>query len=242
MSVRSFHSVFMVTVVAGAALGCYLVSLRVASERAALDQVQRQIFQTQYDIRMLQTEIGTRARLAQLERWNVRVLALSAPSADQILGDKFQLARMVTPETRPAIEAPLILATAPARVPEQPPTDSRATGAKPVRSSEIMHQAGLKVAPAQSGSARDSGQAVPDEANVPSLKQAGSSEQAGNTSRIAEARALPPHPSGVVKKTGEKTAKALTAAVTRTARTATIDPLAPLPTGESSSEGSRTDR
>ena len=39
MSGRSFRSVFMVASCAGAALGCYLVSLRVASERAALEEV-----------------------------------------------------------------------------------------------------------------------------------------------------------------------------------------------------------
>src|SRR3990170_6757100 len=100
MSVRSFHSVFMASVVAGAALGCYLVSLRVASERAALQEVETDIAVAQRDIRLLQTEIGTRARLAQLERWNVRVLSLSAPTADQILGDKFQLAKLVSPQER----------------------------------------------------------------------------------------------------------------------------------------------
>jgi len=105
MSVRSFHSVFMATAVAGAALGCYLVSLRVASERAALESVESQIVSTQADIRLLQTEVGTRGRLAQLERWNVSALALSAPTAGQILGDKFQLARLVEPEHKAAVEA-----------------------------------------------------------------------------------------------------------------------------------------
>ncbi len=120
MSVRSFHSVFMATAVAGAALGCYLVSLRVASERAALEQVESQIVQTQRDIRLLQTEIGTRGRLAQLERWNVRVLALSAPTADQILGDKFQLARLIRPEQKLKVDAPVVLATAPAPPQQRP--------------------------------------------------------------------------------------------------------------------------
>ena len=85
MSGRSFHSLFMVASCAGAALGCYLVSLRVASERAALEDVETRIVLAQRDLRVLQTEIGTRGRLAQLERWNVKVLALSAPSADQFL-------------------------------------------------------------------------------------------------------------------------------------------------------------
>ena len=81
MSAHGFKSVFMATSVVGAALGCYLISLNVASERAALENVEEKIVLAQRDIRVLQTEIGTRGRLAQLERWNVKVLALSAPSA-----------------------------------------------------------------------------------------------------------------------------------------------------------------
>ena len=38
---------------------------------------------TRRDIRQLQTEMGTRASLRQLERWNGEVLALAAPSAGQ---------------------------------------------------------------------------------------------------------------------------------------------------------------
>ena len=112
MSVRSFRSVFMVGGVAGAALSCYLVSLRVASERAALEDAETQIVLAQRDIRLLQTEIGTRGRLAQLERWNVKVLALSAPSADQFVADGFTLARLTQPETKPAVEAPVVYASA----------------------------------------------------------------------------------------------------------------------------------
>ena len=64
MSARSFHSVFMVASCAGAALGCYLVSLRVASERAQLEDVESHIVVAQQDMRVLQTEIGTRGRLS----------------------------------------------------------------------------------------------------------------------------------------------------------------------------------
>ena len=69
---------------------------------------------TQRDIRSLQTEIGTRGRLAQLERWNVKVLALSAPSADQLLGGSFELARLARPERKVEFDAPVVLAAAPA--------------------------------------------------------------------------------------------------------------------------------
>ena len=83
MSARGFGSLVWAGAVAGAALGFYLVSLRVASERAALEGVETEIAMAQRDIRLLQTELGTRGRLAQLERWNVRFIRLSAPSADR---------------------------------------------------------------------------------------------------------------------------------------------------------------
>ena len=148
MSVRSFRSVFMVGGVAAAALSCYLVSLRVASERAALEGVESEIVLTQRDIRLLQTEIGTRGRLAQLERWNVKVLLLSAPTADQFVPDGFQLARMTTPEPKPAVDAPVVYASAPAAPAPStlPPGEEQGRAAAPAR--RLMHEASLK-APAQ---------------------------------------------------------------------------------------------
>ena len=98
MSARGFGSVLSAGAVAGAALGFYLVSLRVASERAALEEVETEIALTQRDIRLLQTEIGTRGRLAQLERWNVKFIRLSAPNADQFVDGGFQLATLVAPQ------------------------------------------------------------------------------------------------------------------------------------------------
>ena len=93
MSSRSFRSVFMVASCAGAALGCYLVSLRVASERAQLEAVETRIVLAQRDMRVLQTEIGTRGRLSQLERWNAGAFALGAPAADQFLKSSLPAAR-----------------------------------------------------------------------------------------------------------------------------------------------------
>jgi len=114
MSAHGFKSVYMAASVVGAALACYLVSLNVASERAKLESVEEKIVLAQRDIRVLQTEIGTRGRLAQLERWNARFIRLSAPSADQFVEGGFQLAAMVRPDRRPVIQAPVVLAAAPA--------------------------------------------------------------------------------------------------------------------------------
>ena len=120
MSVRGFGHLFMGASVAGAALGCYLVSLNVASERAKLEAVEARIVDTQRQIRTLQTEIGTRGRLAQLERWNANFIRLSAPSADQILEGSFQLATMVRPPAKHAVDAPVVLASAPIETGKQP--------------------------------------------------------------------------------------------------------------------------
>jgi len=145
MSVRSFHSVYMAGTVAAAALGCYLVSLRVASERAALEGVETSIVDTQRDIRMLQTEIGTRGRLGQLEQWNASALDLSAPNANQFVKDGFQLATLIKPEPKPAVEAPVVLASAPVVEPRSPLEDSDPDLAAPSPQPGLLHQASLKI-------------------------------------------------------------------------------------------------
>ena len=144
MSAHGFRSVFMVASCAGAALGCYLVSLRVASERAALEKVETEIVLAQRDIRLLQTEIGTRGRLAQLERWNVKVLALSAPSADQFLDGGFALAKMVTPRDKVDLDAPVVLAAAPASRPKPQLEAPQGASEEGVSARDMMHVASLK--------------------------------------------------------------------------------------------------
>jgi hypothetical protein len=144
MSARSFKGITMVASCAAAALGCYLVSLRVASERAALENVETQIVLAQRDIRLLQTEIGTRGRLAQLERWNVKVLALSAPSADQILGGGFELAKLVAPPHRDEVAAPVVLASAPADAPKPRVAGSAASDEQAgIPTAALLHQTSL---------------------------------------------------------------------------------------------------
>ena len=209
MSARGFKSVFMVASCAGAALGCYLVSLRVASERAALEEVETQIVLAERDIRLLQTEIGTRGRLAQLERWNVRVLSLSAPSADQFVDGGFALARMVSPEPTRQIEAPVVLASAPAPQPQPAPLEEgeqAAGGAGATPAAGLLRQASLKVTPR----------------NTPAEKTEAAKPA---PSKLASAV------TATKKKAGDNKAKAPTDAVTKPVRTAKVDPLAPLPAG-----------
>ncbi len=96
MIMRGFKSVLWVGAVGGAALSCYMVSLRVATERADLAHVQRQIVDTKRDIRTLETELDTRGRLTQLEDWNSNVLALSAPTSNQFVKNGYMLAQLAT--------------------------------------------------------------------------------------------------------------------------------------------------
>ncbi|HEX8402531.1 MAG TPA: hypothetical protein VF628_12600 [Allosphingosinicella sp.] len=98
MMPRGFKPVGWVAAVGGAALGCYMLSLNVASERAELAKVERQIIAAKQEIRSLQTELGTRGRLQQLEHWNAEVLALSAPAATQFVENEMMLARFETHE------------------------------------------------------------------------------------------------------------------------------------------------
>jgi hypothetical protein len=92
-----FRTVGWAASVGVAALGCYLVSLQVASERARVADAEHGVVTAQRDIRSLQTELNTRSRLVQLERWNADVLSLTAPKAHQYLAGEMQLASLAAP-------------------------------------------------------------------------------------------------------------------------------------------------
>lgn len=124
MIARGFKPIGWVAAVGTAALGCYMLSLRVASERADLTGLQGRIVATQQQIRSLQTELGTRGRLQQLEQWNDEVLALAAPVSGQYLHSNVQLARFgaAAPDAPDPLDAPAEVrmaaaATAPAPAP-----------------------------------------------------------------------------------------------------------------------------
>ena len=124
MIAKSFRSVGWVASVAVAALGCYMLSLQVAAERAELAGIERRIIGTQQAIRSLQTELGTRGRMQQLEQWNADVLALAAPVSGQYLENEVQLASLQTGRPTPLDQAGEVrhasAETAPAAQPIQP--------------------------------------------------------------------------------------------------------------------------
>jgi len=241
MSARSFHSLFMVASCAGAALGCYLVSLRVASERAALEAVETKIVAAQRDMRVLQTEIGTRGRLAQLERWNVKVLALSAPSADQFLQGGFELARLTQPDAKPDFDAPVVLAAAPAPDSAKAEIGARGVDDSGVRQSHrprsLLHEASLKTetreVPANTTVAQGTGMpgpAVKKSTGQPVTAAKPARRPSVDTPGLAAAKptAKPP-PKAALKISVDKLQTAAAKPVTKLVRIAKTDPLAPLP-------------
>jgi hypothetical protein len=112
MIARGFRPVVWVFMIGVAVLGCYMLNLRVASERAELARLDRRIIATQQSIRTLQTEVGTRSRIPQLEDWNDDVLALSAPVTGQYLQQNVSLARFDTRQPQLSDQAEVRLASA----------------------------------------------------------------------------------------------------------------------------------
>ena len=246
----SFRSLTMAATCATAVLGCYLVSLRVASERAALEDVETRIVMAQRDLRVLQTEIGTRGRLSQLERWNAGAFALSAPAADQFLRGGFELARLTEPQHTVDFQAPVVLASAPTPEPQKPPigeaSNDDAGAPTAVASNDLLHQASLKTetreVPARSvanlpQAAETKSTNRPATAAKPvSLKFVDKPGLAAAHSTPAKAaeKAAPRTAKAVEKKSVDKSALAAPKPVTKPVRLAKTDPLAPLPEKHSS--------
>ena len=151
MIAHKFRPVVWVVGCAFAATALDTVSLGVASERTRMEDLDQQIAMTQRDIRQLQTEMGTRASLRQLERWNVEALALSAPKAGQFRATESALksidggtlpadgftpppvmvAAASRPATAPAAPAEQKIAMASAPAASAPASTSKAVSSKP---------------------------------------------------------------------------------------------------------------
>ncbi len=128
-------------------LGFYLISLQVAAERKKVVDMDRKILLAKRDIRALETEFDTRANLAQLERWNGEVFALTAPASDQFVADEAALASIdlnaplgAAPRAQTATyivpaapQAVAVIAPAPQPVAAQPVARPTVPGIRPVR-------------------------------------------------------------------------------------------------------------
>lgn len=116
-------SVSMMAATAVAILAFNTLSLHVSAERAKVDRLQTRIAADLRDIRALEAELRTRARLPVLQTWNDNVLAMSAPTAKQFADSAVQLASFApsTPAARPAApNMQLALATPETQVVQAP--------------------------------------------------------------------------------------------------------------------------
>ncbi|HEX8366817.1 MAG TPA: hypothetical protein VF603_16175 [Allosphingosinicella sp.] len=193
MIARSFKSVVWVAGIGGAALGCYMLSLQVAAERAELMAVEQRIVRARQAIRDLQTELGTRGRLSQLEQWNSEVLALSSPVAGQFVESELVLARLETRSNGELAEgAPVRMASAETVEPAPAPQVRTAAAAAP---------APAPSAAPQRPQVRTASAAAPAPA-VPAVRRASLSEAPART----ETR---PAPTRAVSLLDERTAREL---------------------------------
>lgn len=102
---RYAGSALMLAVTMAAAIGSYTVNLRVSGERAEVERLRKRLVADARDIRNLQAELRTRARLPEMQRWNDSVLQMSAPAATQYLQSPVQLASFGGAPAAPAAAA-----------------------------------------------------------------------------------------------------------------------------------------
>lgn len=138
IAVKRLQSLFWVLVVALGALGAYLVSLRVATERNELTRVQVQISVARADIRYLETEFSARSSMRQLERWNVDDFRYSTPTAAQYLEGERALAHLdgIQPNGPAYVAPPVMVAMVetPADLPSAPQLAPASPAATQIRS------------------------------------------------------------------------------------------------------------
>jgi hypothetical protein len=174
--------------------------------------------------------------MAQLERWKVKVLALSAPSADQLLEGGFQLARIARPKDQLNVEAPVVLASAPAPQPTSPPLVDNGPAAESgagatSTAAQLMRQASLKLPE------REMVESAPKAAPRKLAEPARATDTEQKAVKAAEKKPAPVNaqkpaetkPSATAKKAGDKKTEAAAKPVTKPVRLAKVDPLAPLP-------------
>lgn len=98
---KTIKSAVMIATALASALGCYAVTLKVSAERAGVAAARVRIAADTAEVRLLEAELRTRARLPELQRWNEQVLALAPPRAEQFLGNPVQLASFAVAPSAP---------------------------------------------------------------------------------------------------------------------------------------------
>ena len=209
MIARSFKSVAWVAAIGFAALICYMFSLKVAEERAGLDQLDAQIGQVERSIRTLRTELGTRGRVHQLQHWAAADFGFTSPGAGQFLDSETTLARLEMPVEASAVEAPVRMAAAPAQAPQpaqvvqaSAPAPAAAPARPAVRQAAVTPQAAERPLLRQAALAR---------AEAPAAARPAAATRPAPAAARTTARAAPPAPAGPAPAAARKPAPRATA-------------------------------
>lgn len=126
MIAMRFRSIVWTGAACVAILVFYLMSQFVAAKRAELARTDREIARARGEIAQLETEIGTRSGMGQIEHWNVSVYGLEAPKVQQFKnGVQFAAllepnAPAMSPTVNPVRQASLDVPTMPAAVAPAP--------------------------------------------------------------------------------------------------------------------------
>jgi hypothetical protein len=149
IAVKRLQSLFWILLVALGALGAYMVSLRVATERNELARVNARIAAARADIRYMETEFGARASMRQLERWNAEDFAYATPSAQQYLAGERALAQLdgIQPNGTAYVAPPVMVAMV--ETPADLPSAPQVTPASPAASQISSEIAIIRTAHAQ---------------------------------------------------------------------------------------------
>ena len=145
IAIKRLQNILWILLVAFGALSAYLISLRVATERNAVQALDRRIHHARADIRYLETEFEARANMRQLEQWNARDYRYVAPNAGQYLPDERSLASLDGVETNgdSYVAPPVMMAMATAGVPS--PAAAAADTASPAPA-QIRDEAVIRIA------------------------------------------------------------------------------------------------
>lgn len=126
---RKLQGIGLIMLLTLYAFFAYSISLPVSTTRAELQQVEREIAETQQHNRMLEGDIAVLANVHQLDRWNAEFFSYTAPTAAQYLSGERELASLgsLRGHANPTSGQPVLAAlnAAPTTSPDGAPSLSR---------------------------------------------------------------------------------------------------------------------
>lgn len=100
-----FSALAMIAVTTVVVAGAQIITTKAAAERRAVTKLNIELVEITVRVRELEAELGTRAGMPELQRWNDAVFQLSAPQGAQILRSPVQLASFAArPGSAPMVQ------------------------------------------------------------------------------------------------------------------------------------------